>query len=110
VTRAARASAALLALAACLAPAGALGGVSTGDAGRGRALFSARNCNLCHKVEGRGGTLGPSLDRVGTRLAADRLYRLLRDPRSVNPASTMPNPNLSEDEARHLAAYLAALR
>jgi cytochrome c1 len=35
---------------------------------------------------------------------------MLRDPRSVNPAATMPNPNLSEDEARHLAAYLAELR
>lgn len=47
---------------------------------------------------------------MGSRLSADRMFRLLRDPRSVNPQSTMPNPNLSEDEARHLAAYLASLR
>lgn len=81
-----------------------------GDSGRGRALFAVRNCNLCHKLGGRGGSLGPPLDRIGGRLSADRIFRLLRDPRSVNPATTMPNPNLSEDEARHLAAFLAGLR
>jgi cytochrome c len=90
------------------APVGA--GPGGGDPARGRQLFSARNCNLCHKIDGRGGSLGPALDRVGTRLSGERLFRMLRDPRSVNPAATMPNPNLSEDEARHLAAYLAELR
>jgi hypothetical protein len=38
------------------------------------------------------------------------MFRILRDPRSVNPEGHMPNPNVSEDEARHLAAYLATLR
>lgn len=61
-------------------------------------------------MEGRGGTLASSLDGIGRRLSADRMFRMLRDPRTVNPEGHMPNPNVSEDEARHLAAYLAALR
>ncbi len=88
------------------APAGPAGG----DPARGRTLFTARNCNLCHKLQGRGGSIGPPLDRAGARLSADQVFRLLYDPRGVNPASHRPNPNLSEDEARHLAAFLAGLR
>ncbi len=98
--------AAALAAIARPAPAGPAGG----DPGRGRTLFSARNCNLCHKLDGKGGSLGPPLDRAGRRLSADQIFRLLYDPRGVNPASHRPNPNLSEDEARHLAAFLAGLR
>ncbi len=86
------------------------GPAAGGDPARGRALFTARNCNLCHKVGGRGGSLASSLDRIGARLSADRMFRMLRDPRTANPEGHMPNPNVSEDEARHLAAYMATLR
>lgn len=86
------------------------GPAAGGDPARGRALFASRNCNLCHKVGGRGGSLAQPLDRVGSRLSADRMFRMLRDPRTLNPEAHMPNPNLSEDEARHLAAYMATLR
>ncbi|HEY8368629.1 MAG TPA: c-type cytochrome [Thermodesulfobacteriota bacterium] len=100
---------AALLVASASAPAFA-GPASGGDPARGRALFGSRNCNLCHKIDGRGGNLASPLDGVGRRLSADRMFRILRDPRSLNPEGHMPNPNLSEDEARHLAAYLATLR
>ena len=36
-----------------------------GDAGRGRALFAAKRCRMCHQVGGAGGVIGPPLDHVG---------------------------------------------
>jgi cytochrome c oxidase cbb3-type subunit 3 len=37
----------------------------TGDAANGERLFRA-NCNSCHRVNGRGGQLGPDLSRIGS--------------------------------------------
>jgi len=37
----------------------------TGDAANGERIFRA-NCSSCHKVNGRGGQLGPDLSRIGS--------------------------------------------
>ena len=37
----------------------------TGDAANGERIFRA-NCNGCHRVNGRGGLLGPDLSRIGS--------------------------------------------
>ena len=37
----------------------------TGDAANGERIFRA-NCNGCHRVNGRGGVLGPDLSRIGS--------------------------------------------
>jgi cytochrome c oxidase cbb3-type subunit III len=37
---------------------------STGDAANGERIFRT-NCNGCHRVDGRGGQLGPDLSRIG---------------------------------------------
>ena len=38
---------------------------STGNAGIGEQIFRA-NCSTCHRVNGRGGQLGPDLSRIGS--------------------------------------------
>jgi putative heme-binding domain-containing protein len=52
---------------------------------RGAGVF-ARNCAICHALEGQGGVLGPQLDGVGAR-GADRLLEDILDPnRNVDRA------------------------
>jgi nitric oxide reductase subunit C len=67
-------------------------------------------CVACHSLGGRGGAVGPALDRVGDRLNADYITRWLHDPRSIKPATLMPQLPLSEPQIRELVAFLSQLR
>ncbi|MDQ3470728.1 MAG: cytochrome c oxidase subunit II [Actinomycetota bacterium] len=91
---------------------------------RGRALFVDEGCAACHTVAGvtsanEATTPGPDLTHVASRrtLAADtiantseELARWLRDPDAVKPGTTMPAPELTDDELADLVAYLDGLR
>ena len=59
--------------------AGGAGAASAGDAARGRSLFDAR-CAACHRVNTRGGRLGPDLSRIGESRSGDALAQAIRDP------------------------------
>lgn len=39
----------------------------------------------------------------------DQMVRWLRDPQSIDPMTAMPNLEVSERDARDMAAYLATL-
>jgi len=52
-----------------------------GDAGRGRAIFESKGqCLTCHRVEARGGDIGPDLTEIGRNRTAAALQRSLVDP------------------------------
>ncbi|HEY3518432.1 MAG TPA: c-type cytochrome [Gammaproteobacteria bacterium] len=53
--------------------------VTTGDAGRGQALFE-KDCAGCHQVRGLGGALGPDLTSIGATRSRAALTTALRDP------------------------------
>jgi cytochrome c oxidase cbb3-type subunit 3 len=48
-----------------------------GDAARGERIFATR-CASCHRVEGRGGVLGPDLSRIGVARTRAALVRQIR--------------------------------
>jgi putative heme-binding domain-containing protein len=53
--------------------------VSSGDPGRGRALFVAE-CQQCHRVGAQGGALGPDLTQIGLVRSREALVTALREP------------------------------
>lgn len=74
-------------------------------------------CVACHRIPGVVGPdthVGPPLnewrrrERIAGRLpnTADALVRFIRDPRSVNPATAMPELGVTEAHARLMADYL----
>lgn len=94
--------------------------VPGGDAGRGKALVAQYQCGACHAipgVSGARGKVGPTLDRFGRRSyiaghipnLPDHLVRWLVNPPAVVPGTPMPALGVSEDEARHMAAFLYTL-
>ena len=50
-----------------------------GNSDRGARLFSS-NCSRCHRVDGKGGSLGPELSNITGRRSQDALVRSIRNP------------------------------
>jgi ubiquinol-cytochrome c reductase cytochrome b subunit len=75
----------------------------------GRRLYDQLSCRHCHQVGGKGGRVGPALDKLKTRRSPEWIAKHFRDPQSVTPNSVMPKLNLLEDEIMGLTAYMASL-
>ena len=74
-------------------------------------LIHIQGCKGCHSLDGRGGTLGPVLDGVGSRLTWEQLKQKLVNPKNNKPTSVMPDyRHLSTSELQQLTDYLAHLR
>jgi len=90
----------------------------------GRQLYEEKSCGSCHRLEGRGGTLGPVLDDVGSKTRHQLTMVNLdpphttwrwhqahfRDPAGLVPGSQMKNPTVTEREALALTVYMLAWR
>ena len=76
------------------------------DTANGRALFGELRCVSCHAVNGRGGTMGPELTRIGDKVRRDWLFSYLKDPHRVQPDTPMLQYRLTDDQLRDLTAFL----
>ena len=76
----------------------------------GATLFKDKGCFACHRLNGTGGTLGPDLTHVGAELNRATIEKILQDPKSVNPKTIMPTPDLNQAERDQLAGFLAGLK
>lgn len=81
------------------------------DDARGRELANSLGCKGCHKIEGKGGSVGPALDGVGKRLKDDQIRAKLVDPKTANPKSIMPSyKHLPQEDIKALTEYLEHLK
>lgn len=90
---------------------------------RGKSMVVTLGCLGCHQYRGRGGALGPDITYVGDKTRHDFdfthvkgehtvrqwLFEHFKVPRKVSPDTLMPDYELSDDEARDLAAYMMSL-
>ncbi len=95
-----------------------------GQLAAGKALFEAKGCQACHKLNGRGGNLGPALDNEGLKVRGmlpmagvqgprtlpQWLIEHFRDPQAVVAGSQMKPPQLSEEEITQLTTYMLSLQ
>jgi len=79
---------------------------SKADSGHGRTLFAEARCISCHMVDGRGGTLGPELTTVGSKVRRDWLFSFLKDPMHDQPDTRMLRYRMTDSDIRDLVAYL----
>src|SRR5579864_418692 len=87
--------------------------LNTEAAARGKELFYSKyGCQSCHIADYKKdkGYIGPPLAGAGNRRPAVWIYKLLKNPQAVTPGTLMPDPNLTDDDARDLTAYLMTLK
>lgn len=75
----------------------------------GLRLYRDLRCVYCHRIAGKGGVVGPELDKVAGDESEEWLAKHFRDPKSVTPGSAMPKLNLLDDEIDALVAYMKSL-
>lgn len=92
-----------------------------GDPARGELAIRQYGCSACHTipgVEGAKALVGPTLDRVASRLyiggvmpnTPDNMIRWIQDPQGVDRLTAMPNLSVTDSDARDIAGYLYTLR
>lgn len=91
-----------------------------GDSRRGPDLIDEYGCGSCHQIPGVAGAdavVAPPLHDFGRRAYiagrlpnnADNLIAWIIDPQAIEPGTAMPDLDVSEEDARHIAAYLLSL-
>jgi cytochrome c2 len=87
----------------------------------GAELIAQHGCGACHVIPGvqsATGKVGPPLNQFGSQAVVagmlpnteDNLIKWITTPQSVVPGNAMPNTELSDHDARAIAAYLLTLR
>lgn len=92
-----------------------------GDPHAGKAAIARYGCGGCHEIPGvdnASGLVGPSLAKIADRVILaghlpnqpDNMIRWIQDPQGAAPGTLMPNMNVTDRDARDIAAYLYTLR
>lgn len=73
----------------------------------GEDLFVSKGCIRCHSFKGEGGNIGPDLTAVTRRRSDGWINQQIRNSRTHNPHSRMPDySGLSDYEIHSIIAYL----
>ncbi len=67
-------------------------------------------CDTCHTIMDRGGTVGPILNQVANRRTEDWIRRWIKDPNEVKPGTKMPKFAFTPEEYEQAVGYLSALQ
>ncbi len=98
-------------------PAQKAAALTGGDPQRGAAAIFRYGCGACHAIAGISnahGLVGPPLTGIGNRTyvagmlqnTPGNLEQWIRHPKSVNPATAMPDTGVTQADAADIAAYL----
>lgn len=84
------------------------------DVEKGKAVYEAQKCSLCHSVGGRGNAKGP-LDKVGAKLSADDIKKWIVSPKEMkSETGRKPEmrayPSLPAADLDALVAYVKSLK
>ncbi|MFQ5639086.1 MAG: c-type cytochrome [bacterium] len=73
-------------------------------------IVKTYQCNSCHTIAERGGTVGPILNQVGNRRSQEWLKRWLADPQLVKPGTKMPSFDFSPEQLETVVGYLTNMK
>lgn len=100
----------LLSMAAALVVACAFAlAAAGGDVEKGKVVYEAQKCKMCHSIAGVGNKKFP-LDGVGGKLSAEDIKKWIVDPKSMKKDTVMKAYKLSDTDLDNLMAYMLSLK
>jgi mono/diheme cytochrome c family protein len=75
----------------------------------GEALYSAQGCDTCHSIGGKGGTIGPALNGVGTKLSRDQIAQITKNGKANTTMPALPS-GTTDQQLNELVDFLASLK
>lgn len=79
------------------------------DAVGGAQTFVTSGCGGCHKVNGIGGDMGPSLNGVSMRRSREWIAQHFENPQKLSPGTIMPPYRFASSDQDTLISYLLSL-
>lgn len=73
-------------------------------------IIDRYQCDTCHTIMERGGTVGPILNQVANRRTEDWIRHWLKDPNAIKPGTKMPTFNFTPEEYEQVVGYLSAMK
>ena len=81
---------------------------------QGRTILAAYGCSRCHNITQPDGSKvvatddPPSLTQIAEKTTREWIYAWIKNPQGYSSTATMPNFQLSDDDARDISAFLIA--
>ena len=75
----------------------------------GAEVYTSHACGSCHRVNGSGGEIGPSLNGLAARRDRQWILRHFAAPQALSPGSVMPPYHFSKTEEDAIMIYLLSL-
>ena len=74
-------------------------------------IINAQGCEGCHVVDGKGGSIGPNLDKEETKGHSIHWLEVqINTPKVHDKTTMMPNHNLNPSQLKTVAEYLESLK
>ena len=74
-------------------------------------IINAQGCEGCHVINGKGGSIGPNLDKEGTKGHSIHWLEVqINTPKVHDKTTMMPNHNLNPTQLKTVAEYLESLK
>ncbi|MBI4826479.1 MAG: c-type cytochrome [Nitrospirae bacterium] len=78
--------------------------------GEGETLVNSLGCLGCHKINEKGTAFGPDLSDIGNKVKLDWLLQFLKNPKSYDPRTIIPDFKIPEKDIPAITEYLMSLK
>jgi mono/diheme cytochrome c family protein len=94
----------------------ATAGIASAQADKGKEVFTAQKCAICHSVGGEGNKKGP-LDGIGSKLSAEEIQQWITNSTEMAAKAKAdrkppmkPFTSLAKEDLEALVAYIQSLK